>query len=105
MEIVKFDREFVERTKEILISYRGNYELSNALNCLLGLLVLPFERMNVSSDGFWDTPIVNIPQLSVVRITYFEPIQSIDRQTGSATYYPKTFKNLGIYSRRLAAMC
>lgn len=43
MEYKKFPIEFVERTKYLLECYEGDYEVSNALNCTLGLVILPFE--------------------------------------------------------------
>jgi len=43
MEFRKFPIEFVERTKHLLESYKGDYEVSNTLNCTLGLVILPFE--------------------------------------------------------------
>jgi hypothetical protein len=43
MEYKKFPIEFVERTKHLLEFYKGDYEVTNLINCLLGLIILPFE--------------------------------------------------------------
>jgi hypothetical protein len=40
-----YEKEFVERTRHILKRYRGKYKLSNAINCTLGLIILPNEMI------------------------------------------------------------
>lgn len=47
MEIKYFDKEFVERTKEIVQTQckeTFEYDVTLLLNCLLGLVSLPTER-------------------------------------------------------------
>lgn len=44
MEIVNFDREFVERTKWIVNNLSCQYEITLLLNCMLALVALPTER-------------------------------------------------------------
>ena len=47
MEIVDFDREFVERTKK-MIEYssviKSEYDVTLLVNCMLALIALPTER-------------------------------------------------------------
>jgi len=38
-----FDITYVERTKEILDEYKGKYDFTMLINCLLGLIILPNE--------------------------------------------------------------
>jgi HEPN pEK499 p136 len=94
VEIQRFDTEFVRRTREILINYQGDFKLSNALNCLLGLVILPFEYLESSTNAYWDIDISQISELSFLNIQMFEPIQRIDRGTGTTHYYKKTLRNL-----------
>lgn len=47
MEITSFEKEFVERTKKILLSdqYKEcEYDVTLLLNCMLGLVSLPIEK-------------------------------------------------------------
>ena len=44
MEIIEFDREFVERTKWIIKNTPCKYEITLLLNCMLALIALPTER-------------------------------------------------------------
>ena len=39
----EFDIEFMHRTKKIIEGYKGQYNVTLLLNCLLGLIVLPSE--------------------------------------------------------------
>jgi len=39
-----FERSFMQRTLEILQSYKGHFDATMLINCLLGLLVVPKER-------------------------------------------------------------
>jgi len=55
MEYKKFPIEFVERTKNLLESYESDYEVTNLINCLLGLIILPFEVASRKYDSdFWN---------------------------------------------------
>ena len=40
-----FHRSFMERTQKNLKEYRGNYEATHLINSLLGLLIIPKERL------------------------------------------------------------
>lgn len=51
-EIVNFNKEFVERTKNVLERNYGNeeYEVTLLLNCLLGLVSFPIELLKDKSN-------------------------------------------------------
>lgn len=89
-EIAHYEREFVERTRHILKKYRGEYKLSNAINCTLGLIVLPSETLSESHDPIWDMLVSDIQELSYLRIRAFEPIQK--KKRGVPVYFPKTLR-------------
>jgi hypothetical protein len=36
-----FQKEFIERSLGLINSYAGNFDVTNLINCLLGLLVVP----------------------------------------------------------------
>jgi hypothetical protein len=36
----QFERDFMRRTLELVRSYRGPYDATDLLNCLLGLLIV-----------------------------------------------------------------
>lgn len=40
-----FNYDFIERTLEILKTYRGPYEVTQMINCAVGLLVLPQQKL------------------------------------------------------------
>ena len=40
----EFERDFMRRTLELVRDYRGPYDATNLLNCLLGLLIVPKEK-------------------------------------------------------------
>ena len=41
----QFERDFMARTQRIMDQYSGQYEASFLLNCTLGLLIVPRERL------------------------------------------------------------
>ena len=90
MEITDYEREFIERTRTILQNYDGEYKLTNAINCMLGLIILPNEMLNRSRSPKWDLSIAEIQELNFLRIRQFEPIKN--RRDGITEYYPKTLK-------------
>lgn len=94
MEITKFDREFVERTKSIVNDYDGGYEFSNLLNCTLGLIVLPFEILRSDSSPYWSQEIGYISDFPKFTVHIFEPIWKLDRTTRKPIPSPKTLKVL-----------
>ena len=92
MRITNFEIDFIERTKNLVIEYNGEYKLTNLLNCLIGLIILPNERAQDDFPMVWDEEIKDLPIYPDLKILSFEPIQKIDRQSGKITYYPKTLK-------------
>jgi hypothetical protein len=90
-EIMIFKTEFVDRTKNILLNYEGEYKLSNTINCTLGLLILPYENVRNNPDAFWDTDLNAIPNFPTSRIHIFQPIHKI-RRNGLIEYYPTTLR-------------
>lgn len=41
----EFEKDFMRRTKSILDGYQGQFEATLLINCLLGLLILPKEKL------------------------------------------------------------
>jgi len=75
-----------------LTDYTGDYKLSNAINCMLGLIILPNEMLEHSDNAVWDVPIMEIEELNYLRIRKFEPIHR--KRNDEVDYYPKTLKIL-----------
>jgi len=44
-EYSNFTIDFVNRTKDILANYKGEYETTNLINCCLGLIILPTQNI------------------------------------------------------------
>ncbi len=44
-EYVNFPKDFAIRTKDNLNKYIGNYEVTNLINCCLGLIIIPKEEL------------------------------------------------------------
>lgn len=53
--MLKFDTDFVSNTKNIIQNYSGDYDVSNMINCSLGLLIVPYENIKNIPDSFWNT--------------------------------------------------
>ncbi len=49
-----FDIEFIGRTKKVIQEYKGTYNITLLLNCLLGLIVLPSEYYKRKSRVFFE---------------------------------------------------
>lgn len=88
MEIRKFEIQFVERTREILLNSNGKYSFSNLVNCTLGLLILPYE--NISSTDVWQKNLDEIDSLPCFELIKFNPILKIKKN--KTTFYPKTLE-------------
>ena len=58
-----FDIQFIERTKKIIENYKGTYNITLLLNCLLGLIVLPSEFYKRKSRNFFDVEIDKIQEI------------------------------------------
>ncbi|MEK7281512.1 MAG: HEPN family nuclease [Chloroflexota bacterium] len=54
MNYEAFERDFMERTLHIVNDYKGEYKVTLLINCLLGLLVLPAEKL---FDRIEETPL------------------------------------------------
>lgn len=93
MELNKFEIEFVERTRDFLKEYSGEYDMSIIINCTLGLIFMPNEKIpKANSTSFWDTEIDKIPNLPSFQLHIFKPIKRIKKQ--KIVFYPKTLKVL-----------
>ena len=91
MESNNFPIDIVKRTIANLLNYRGKFEVTNLLNCTLGLIILPYEMgIGDSSTGLiWDQEVNNIPKLPSFQLCKFEPIKDIKN---GIVKYPKTLK-------------
>jgi hypothetical protein len=92
-EIAKFETEFVKRTKILLETYIGDFGLSNAINCTLGLIILPNEMLGRSRNPIWNLSVADIPELNYLRIQTFEPIKK-KIKNGEERHYPLTLRFL-----------
>jgi hypothetical protein len=91
-EINEFETEFVRRTQNLLTDYRGEYKLSNAINCMLGLIIFPNETLEHSHNPIWDIPIAEIQELNYLQIRLFEPVR---RKNGDEIeFFQKTLRVL-----------
>ena len=87
---INYDIEFVERTKKIIAEYKGEYKLTILLNCMIGLVILPNERLQNIAPELWNRNIEELPIYSDLRVNIFNPIQKKDKETGGFIYYRKT---------------
>lgn len=44
-EYTDFPKDFLERTLSIVENYNGEYEVTNLINCCLGLIIIPKQRL------------------------------------------------------------
>ena len=87
-----FDIEFINRTKTIITAYKGTYNITLLLNCLLGLIVLPSEYYNRRRKTFFSTDIAEIPELfGLLDNGTFNPTK---RKKNQWIDDQQTFKNL-----------
>jgi hypothetical protein len=87
-----FDTHFIARTRKIIDGYKGTYNITLLLNCLLGLIVLPSEFYGRQSRTFFETEIANIPELNdIVNGITFNPTK---RKNGSWIADKKNLRNL-----------
>ena len=69
MEIITFDKEFVERTKTIVEQYCvDTFELNVTLllNCLAGLVGLPIERTETCESSFKNACVAKLRTMGVI---------------------------------------
>ncbi|MEZ4658507.1 MAG: HEPN family nuclease [Caldilineaceae bacterium] len=96
MEIQKFNIDFVKRTVHLL-AYQDEHDMTNLLNCTLGLVMLPFGRIRDDRPP-WNQMIETIPLLQSLHMPLFNPIKGYDKRTDNPIYYPKT---VGAFLRRI----
>jgi hypothetical protein len=75
-----FEKDFVERTQRILKEYSGKYGVSLLLNCTLGLIVLPYEKIQGNEPKLWQANIDTMPGQPWTKLQF--------------TSKPRTFGNL-----------
>ncbi len=83
-----FEIEFVKRTKEILMQYDGTRDMSILINCTLGLIILPYEKMRENPPSLWDIELDKISNHPCFKLMFFKPIKGIKKS--QVRYYPKT---------------
>lgn len=69
MEIKHFDKEFVERTKNIVQTQCKDdfeYDVTLLLNCMLGLVSLPTERTNHGHNSFKQECVNKLKNMGVI---------------------------------------
>lgn len=64
----QFERDFMARTQGIIGEYAGQYEASFLLNCMLGLLIVPRERLLIAipADPIDDLAKWGVPLASIL---------------------------------------
>jgi hypothetical protein len=90
-----FDVEFIDRTRNILATYRGEHDVTLLMNCLLGLIIVAYERYEKSRHIFFDVPIKNIKELEEITLSkgfYFKPKKW--KRKGSTALEEKTLRVL-----------
>lgn len=86
-----FDIEFIRRTKKVISGYKGTYNITLLLNCLLGLIVLPSEHYNRRKKTFFSIEIKKIPELNgLLNNGIFNPTK---RKNNEWVKDKHTFKN------------
>jgi hypothetical protein len=76
----EFDIEFIHRTKQIIEGYKGQYNVTLLLNCLLGLIVLPSEFYKRKRYSFFDKDVTEYPELAdLTNGMFFVPTKNSGR--------------------------
>jgi hypothetical protein len=66
-----YEIEFITRTQKIINDYnkrKSGYKLTLLLNCLVGLIILPDQRMGFGKPPLWDIEINQIPLFQTAKI-------------------------------------
>lgn len=88
-----FDTHFIERTRKIIDGYKGAYNITLLLNCLLGLIVLPSEFYKRQARTFFEKEIADIPELNdIIQGITFNPTKRIGGKQWTAD--KKNLRNL-----------
>lgn len=91
--VEKFDKVFIQRTKEILDGNFSDYDFTLLINCLMGLLVLPNERkskhfrrehLNQTIDTFPE-PIRNI--FVENQVVYYQDEDQKEKQMSKCAFF------------------
>jgi hypothetical protein len=91
-----FEIEFMERTQSIIRSYHGEYEFTLLMNCLLGLIVLTYERINHSTPKPFKVLIDDFDELrSVISAPdfTFSPVTKSGPQPRTLANFIKRMRN------------
>ena len=51
-EYTNFTKDFVNRTQDILNNYYGKYEVTNLINCCLGLIIIPKQNIGIKFPNY-----------------------------------------------------
>jgi hypothetical protein len=83
----------------VLQKYQGKREFTNLINCALGLIILPHEKIGNQGlrQGIWAKPIDEVPQCRNMTIALFEPIKA-KGENGRFECYPRS---LGAFLRKV----
>lgn len=69
-----FDVEFILRTQKLIQEYRGTYNITLLLNCLLGLIILPTEFYSRKSRTFFTKQLTDYKEIEeLIKIISFNP--------------------------------
>jgi hypothetical protein len=78
----KFLKEFLTRTKSNLINYQDEFDMTNIINCSLGLIIFPFEfnrgRVRKITPNLFTLPAKDLAKDVGFRFSKFQPIENLD---------------------------
>ena len=69
MEMLEFNKEFVERTRNIVLSQckdEFEYNVTLLINCLFGLISLPIEKTKQEEEDFMKGPVQKLKDMGVI---------------------------------------
>ena len=88
----QFHRDFMERTNTLLHTYQGNNDATMLLNCMIGLLIVPNERL---LSQLPDEPLLYSERWGI-QLEYILSIdrnQADDRSTCSLLWFVRKLRN------------
>lgn len=71
MEMKNFEKDFVQRTKEIVVrdcNVSNEYDVTLLINCLCGLVSLPTENTDNSEEEFISEVVGKLKEMSVIKL-------------------------------------
>lgn len=93
-----FDIEFILRTQKLIKEYKGTYNITLLLNCLLGLIVLPTEFYNKKSRTFFTKPLTDYKEIEgLIKAISFNPTKRNRKAKG---FIPDE-KNLNVFTKKI----